>query len=51
MLQQRYQRRHHAEVYASLLNNNTDNAESTMVETRNVVDVEDLIPSGPALPA
>ncbi|CAG5108878.1 Similar to GPR155: Integral membrane protein GPR155 (Homo sapiens) [Cotesia congregata] len=51
VLQQRYQRRHHAEVYASLINNNTDNAESTMVETRNIVDVEDLIPSGPALPA
>ncbi|XP_057326754.1 integral membrane protein GPR155 [Microplitis mediator] len=50
VLQQRYQRRHHAEVYASLVNN-TDNAESTMVENRNVIDVEDLVSPGTTLPA
>lgn len=42
VLQQRYQRRHNAEVYASLISN-TENAETTSIDNRNVVDVEDLI--------
>ncbi|XP_034949435.1 integral membrane protein GPR155 [Chelonus insularis] len=48
ILQQRYQRRHNAEIYASLLQT-SENIESSIVENRNVVDVEDLIPSGAAL--
>lgn len=50
VLQQRYQRRHNAEVYASLISN-TENAESTIVETRNIVDVEDLVSPATQLPA
>lgn len=42
VLQQRYQRRHHADSYASLIGNQ-ENAESTVVESRTVVDVEDLV--------
>ncbi|XP_044007276.1 integral membrane protein GPR155 isoform X2 [Aphidius gifuensis] len=46
VLQQRYQRRHHADSYASLIGNQ-ENAESTVVESRTVVDVEDLVlPNG-----
>uniref|UniRef100_A0A0C9QTL9 GPR155 protein n=1 Tax=Fopius arisanus TaxID=64838 RepID=A0A0C9QTL9_9HYME len=48
VLHQRYQRRQHTEAYASLIGNN-ENVESTTIETRNVVDVEDLItPISPA---
>ncbi|KAK0178661.1 hypothetical protein PV327_007533 [Microctonus hyperodae] len=48
VLQQRYQRRHNAEVYASLISN-TENAETTSIDNRNVVDVEDLISPGTTL--
>ncbi|XP_063975781.1 lysosomal cholesterol signaling protein [Diachasmimorpha longicaudata] len=50
VLHQRYQRRQHTEAYASLIGN-SENAESTTIDTRNVVDVEDLITPISPVPA